>query len=98
MTEPRIPAFCCQRCGRRFELDNAHRPDPPEGNLVICLACGFCEIFTGRGWDARLPTAGEQYEIASDPEVVRITMQIARGRYRALVEGRERRRRAARWN
>lgn len=98
MSEPHIPAWCCQRCGRRFELDNAHRPEPPEGDLVICAACGLCGIFTGEGWDARRPTPAEMAEIADNPEVVQIVMQIVEGRARAVAEGRERRRRAARWN
>ena len=61
--------LACPHCGRTNEahagVDDDQRPEP--GDVSICWACRQPSLYTETG--LRLPTAEEDAEIRSDPNV-----------------------------
>lgn len=65
----------CVRCGDLLDAATEARGErgrPVDGNVSICLNCGFVDIFTGVGLERRPPTAAEQRELVHDLDVMRV--------------------------
>ena len=79
-----LPVYPCPLCG--YELQFATSlinpgSTPSAGDVQVCITCAGVAVFTGNELESRLPTDEERAVFDKDDSVVKIRVNVIRGRY-----------------